>query len=89
MNHSEVGGRIASHWNFPSEIMAAITYHHRPDLMDRAESRICWIIYLADQVCLIMGIGGGTDGLAYWGLKEVIEILNIRQKDRSWRWSNY
>jgi hypothetical protein len=49
--------------------------------MDKAESRICWIIYLADQVCLIMGIGGGTDGLAYWGLKEVIEILNIRQKD--------
>ena len=81
MNHAEVGGKIAQHWNFPPDIRDTIRFHHRPDLMEKGESRFCWIIYLADQVCLIMGIGGGSDGLAYWGLKEVIEILKIRHKD--------
>lgn len=81
MNHSEVGGRIAQHWNFPPDIRDTIRFHHRPDLMETAETRFCWMVYLADQVCLIMGIGGGNDGLAYWGLKEVIEILKIRHKD--------
>jgi len=60
---------------------ANIKFHHRPDLMEHGQSKLCWIIYLADQVCLIMGIGGGTDGLAYWGLKEVIDTLKIRHKD--------
>lgn len=81
MNHAEVGGRIARHWNFPPDIRDTIRFHHRPDLMGPGEARFCWMVYLADQVCLIMGIGGGNDGLAYWGLKEVIEILKIRHKD--------
>lgn len=81
MNHSEVGGRMAQQWNFPPDIRDTIRFHHRPDLMDRGETRFCWMVYLADQVCLIMGIGGGNDGLAYWGLKEVIEILKISHKD--------
>lgn len=37
--------------------------------------------YLANQSCLMMGIGGGADGLAYWGLKEVISLLQLRQRD--------
>ena len=81
MNHAEVGGKIAQHWNFPPDIRDTIRFHHRPDLMENGQSKFCWIVYLADQVCLIMGIGGGTDGLAYWGLKEVIDILKIHHKE--------
>jgi putative nucleotidyltransferase with HDIG domain len=81
MNHAEVGGRMAQQWNFPQDIRDSIAYHHRPDLMEKGENLHCWIIYLADQVCLMMGIGGGADGLAYWGLKDVVEILKIRRKD--------
>ncbi len=40
-----------------------------------------WVVYLADQVCLMMGVGGGSDGLAYWGLKEVIQMFKLRQRD--------
>ncbi|MFB3924430.1 MAG: HDOD domain-containing protein [Syntrophales bacterium] len=81
MNHADVGGRIAAQWNFPQEIKDTITFHHRPDLMGAGDNKFCWMVYLADQVCLMMGIGGGDDGLAYWGLKEVIDLLKIRQKD--------
>jgi putative nucleotidyltransferase with HDIG domain len=80
-NHAELGGEIASSWNFPKEIRDAITYHHRPDLMERGNDNIPWLIYLADQACMMMGIGGGADGLAYRGLKEVINKFKLCQRD--------
>jgi putative nucleotidyltransferase with HDIG domain len=81
INHAELGGEIASLWSFPKEIRDAIIYHHRPDLMEKGDDSIPWLIYLADQACMMMGIGGGADGLAYRGLKEVIKKFNLSQKD--------
>ncbi|MBW2350736.1 MAG: HDOD domain-containing protein [Deltaproteobacteria bacterium] len=81
INHAELGGEIASLWNFPKEIRDAITYHHRPDLMEKGNDSIPWLIYLADQACMMMGIGGGADGLAYRGLKEVVNKFELRQRD--------
>jgi len=81
INHAEVGAKIALLWNFPQELQDAIFYHHRPDLMTKADSSISWLIYLADQACMMMGIGGGADGLAYRGLKEVVERFQLRQRD--------
>jgi putative nucleotidyltransferase with HDIG domain len=80
-NHAELGREIASFWNFPKEIKDAITYHHRPDLMGEDDDTIPWLIYLADHACMMMGIGGGTDGLAYRGFKEVINKFGLRQRD--------
>jgi hypothetical protein len=37
--------------------------------------------HLSDQICLMLGIGGGSDGLAYRGLSEVISMFNLKQKD--------
>ncbi|MBW1926475.1 MAG: HDOD domain-containing protein [Deltaproteobacteria bacterium] len=81
INHAELGGEIASLWNFPGEIRDAITYHHRPDLMGEGDDSIPWLVYLADQACMMMGIGGGTDGLAYRGLKGVVNKFRLRQRD--------
>jgi len=81
INHAELGGEIASFWNFPKEIKDAITYHHRPDLMEEGDDSTPWLIYLADQACMMMGIGGGADGLAYRGLEEVINKFRLRQRD--------
>ena len=80
-NHALLGGKIVSLWNFPPDIINAITYHHRPDLMQEGDDTIPWLIYLADQACLMMGIGGGVDGLAYRGLGEVIDKFKLRQRD--------
>ena len=81
INHAEVGAKIALLWNFPQELQDAIFYHHRPDLMTEGDSSISWLVYLADQACMMMGIGGGADGLAYRGLKEVVERFQLRQRD--------
>ncbi len=81
INHAELGGRIAAHWNFPDDMRDAIVFHHRPDLMPDGGSNSAWLVYLADQACIMMGIGLGNDGLAYKGLSEAIVRFKLRQKD--------
>lgn len=81
INHAELGGKIAKKWNFPDTICNVITYHHNPDKMETKGQTGPWIAHLADQICLMLGLGGGSDGLAYQGLREVISMFNLKQKD--------
>lgn len=81
INHAEIGGRVASNWNFPQEIIDSITYHHRPDLMKEEDSTNAWILYLADQACMMMGITGGMDELSYRGLGLIMSKFSIGHRD--------
>ena len=81
INHAEIGGRVATNWNFPQEIVDAITYHHRPDIMKEGESTHAWILYLADQACMMMGITGGTDELSYRGLGLIMSKFSIGHRE--------
>ena len=83
-----MGGRIADHWHFAKELRDAIAYHHHPDLLQEQdgegggqENVISWLVYLADQACLMMGIDGGADGLAHKGLSGVIKKFDLHLKD--------
>jgi len=81
INHAELGGRIARKWNFPETICNVIAYHHHPDKLEGKGQAAPWIAHLSDQVCLMLGVGGGSDGLAYQGLREVISMFSLKQKD--------
>jgi len=81
INHAELGGRIAAYWNFPDEIKDAIAYHHRPDLLMKEDKTNAWLVYLSDQACLMFGIDGGVDGLAYKGLEEVMHFFDLKAVD--------
>ncbi|MBN1614933.1 MAG: HDOD domain-containing protein [Deltaproteobacteria bacterium] len=81
INHADLGGKIAVHWNFPPEIKNPIAFHHNPNRLDKADQTSSWLVYLADQACLMMGIGGGTDGLAYRGLGEAGKMFNLKTRD--------
>ena len=81
INHAEIGGKIAEQWNFPEEISSAIRTHHRPDLLADHEAVFPWLIYLADQIGSMMGVGGGQDGLAYRAVSEVAVRFQLRDKD--------
>jgi len=39
------------------------------------------MVYLADMLCMMMGIGGGSDGLAYRFHEEVVKGLGFSQTD--------
>ena len=81
INHAELGGKITERWNFPKEIVVALTYHHRPDLIEKNNNVIMWLVYLADQVCILTGITGGFDGLAHRGVSEVMKKFEFYEKD--------
>ena len=81
INHADLGGRIATHWNFPADIRDAIAYHHRPDLLMEQDKKNAWLVYLSDQACLMMGIDGGIDALAHKGLEDVMQYFNLRMID--------
>lgn len=81
INHADLGGRIATHWNFPADIRDAIAYHHRPDLLIEQDKKNAWLVYLSDQACLMMGIDGGIDALAHKGLEDVMQYFNLRMID--------
>lgn len=81
VNHAGIGGMICAAWRFPEDIQQAITYHHRPDCHPVTASPVPWLIYLADQACLMMGIGFGTDGLSYHVRDEAMSRFGFTNKD--------
>ncbi len=80
VNHAELGGEIARIWKFPDEILRAIAFHHRPDALG-GDDTVPWIVYLANQVCHLMGIGVGTDALTYRAVGDVAGRLSLKQRD--------
>jgi putative nucleotidyltransferase with HDIG domain len=81
INHAGIGGAITAAWNFPQDIQQAIANHHRPDRHPATTNPMPWLIHLADQGCLMMGIGWGTDGLSYHGFNEAMSQFRLTQKD--------
>jgi len=79
VDHAELGGIIAKKWEFSPAMIKIIKNHHisKPEQVDIGTS----IVYLADNICMMMGIGVGDDGLAYRFHKEVMEKLNITPVD--------
>ena len=81
INHAELGGKIAEHWNFPIEIRDAIFFHHRPDLLEKEDKIMPWIVYMADEACLMMGIGSSVEGLAQRAVGDLLKKFNLRMRD--------
>jgi len=63
VDHATVGGWLAESWAFPAPLVEAITYHHHPERA--ADPTVARVVQLCDLLCLMQGIGCGTDGLAY------------------------
>ncbi len=79
IDHAEIGGLIASKWGFSKKMVSIIRNHHMTNL-EQADLETA-IVYLADNVCMMMGIGVGEDGLAYRFHNEVLRKSNIKPVD--------
>lgn len=80
IDHAELGGIIAKTWKFSSQLIQIITNHHLQHEASRQDEQTS-IIYLADIICTMMGVGCGVDGLSYRFHKEVLERLKITEVD--------
>ncbi|MBW2605031.1 MAG: HDOD domain-containing protein [Deltaproteobacteria bacterium] len=80
IDHAELGGMVAKSWNFGSKMVEIIQNHHQPQKSSLSEIESS-IVYLADTICMMMGVGGGLDGLAYRFQKEVVHRLEFTEWD--------
>lgn len=74
IEHAQLGGFVAQKWNFSPRMVSLIQNHHLSIEEAKWDNEAC-IIYLADMICSMMGIGTGTDGLTYRFTEEALNQL--------------
>jgi HD-like signal output (HDOD) protein len=80
IDHAELGRMVARKWHFSGRMEEMIGNHHLDDHWDEDDIEMC-IVYLADTLCMMMGISVGSDGLAYRFHRKVIQKLDLTEKD--------
>jgi putative nucleotidyltransferase with HDIG domain len=80
LDHAQLGGMVAQKWNFSPRMAFLIENHHLSEEKGLDDPEVC-VIYLADTVCSLMGIGTGTDGLTYRFAEEVLTRLDYTSRD--------
>jgi len=80
IDHAELGGMVAENWKFSPKMIEIIRHHHRPQEASISEFESA-IVYMADTICMMMGIGVGSDGLAYRFHREVVQNLELTENE--------
>lgn len=79
-DHCEVGSFLAEKWQLPIEIIECIRWHHEPAEVSSANTLID-LVYLANVLGMMLGIGGGNDGLCYRSDEEILVRHNLTGGD--------
>jgi putative nucleotidyltransferase with HDIG domain len=80
VDHAELGGMIAKMWKFSPRMVKIIRNHHLSDPSQIKDKELA-VVYLADCICMMIGIGVGADGLAYRFHKDAMKALGISADD--------
>ena len=62
LSHASLGEELATSWGIPSELIQAISHHHRPDRAD-LDPQLASMVHIADAVSRNLEIGSGGDPL--------------------------
>ncbi len=79
MNHEELGALVGKKWHFSQKLIYIIRHHHLSDESARQDFETS-LVYLADIVCMMMGICTGADGLSYRFYSDVLKRMNLSEK---------
>ncbi len=80
IDHAELGAMIAKMWKFSPRMVKIIRHHHMPDETLIQDKEIA-AVYLADCICMMIGIGVGADGLAYRFRDKALKSLGLKADD--------
>ena len=80
MNHEELGALVGKKWHFSQKLIYIMRHHHRSDESARQDLETS-LVYLADIICMMMGVCTGADGLSYRFYSDVLNRLNLSEKD--------
>lgn len=82
VDHAEVGGLIARHWNFSPAIVDAISLHHAPPVS--AELTLTGIAHVADAIAHALGLAGNDAeavpnlALPVWAACHLNDVASLR-----------
>jgi HD-like signal output (HDOD) protein len=62
-NHQEVGEKILEKWNFPPVLRSIVRFYQEPENAPAEHRLEVSIVHIANAICLMGGIGIGSDGL--------------------------
>lgn len=79
-DHAEVGAAVVERWGLPEAISRCIRHHYEPNALPQADVQVD-LVHLADAMCILMGIGGGEDGLLYRADAEVVQRRGLSEGD--------
>ncbi len=80
INHEELGARIGEAWRFGDKLVYMIRHHHLTAEASRNDPATA-LVYLADIICMMIGFGTGADGLCYRFYSEILERMDLDEKD--------
>ncbi len=80
IDHAELGAMIAKTWKFSPKMVKIIRHHHLSDETMIRDKEVA-VVYLADCICMMIGVGGGSDGLAYRFRDQTIRELGLNADD--------
>lgn len=80
IDHAELGAMIMKMWKFSPRMVKIIRHHHLSDPSMQKDPDIA-IVYLSDCICMMTGMGTGTDGLAYRFHDQVVENMGLSSND--------
>jgi putative nucleotidyltransferase with HDIG domain len=80
MNHEELGALVGEKWRFSHKLIYIIRHHHLSDETSRQDLETS-LVYLADIICMMMGVCTGADGLSYRFYSDVLKRLDLTDKD--------
>ena len=80
-DHQEIGEKVLEKWQFPEVLRAVVRYHHNPDLAPQQYRQIVSTVHVANTICLMAGVGIGSDGLYHELSENAIKAIDLSQAE--------
>ena len=80
MNHEEIGAMVGQKWCFSDKLIYIIRHHHLSNESAREDLETS-LVYLADIICMMMGVCTGADGLSYRFYSDVLKRMDLTEKE--------
>lgn len=80
-DHQQIGEQVAIKWKFPMVLQSIVRYHHEPMNAPDEHKIIVSIVHVANTLCLMAGIGIGSDGLYHELNYDAIKLLSLKDSE--------
>lgn len=78
LDHAEVGGMLAEHWNLPPAVVEAIRYHHQPEAAEKSP-KLTALTAVANYIAYGAGLGELSNGKAPDFPKASADLLGVTE----------